>query len=183
MKLKVVLFAFVLALFQSLAIAAEDIGALQAKAEQGDPEAQFNLGVIYNLGSGVPRDGKKAVRLWLSAAEKGHATAQAYLGTRYENGFGVPQNYALAFKWYRLAAEQGSWIGQGGLAGMFEKGLGMPKNLIEAYAWYSAADANKGEAESSEAKLREMLAQKLTPAQLAEGQKLAVEYFEKYQPK
>jgi len=183
MKLKVALSAFVLTLFQSLAIAGEGIETLQAKAEQGDSEAQFNLGMIYNLGSGVSRDGKKAARLWLIAAQQGHATAQAYLGTRYENGFGVPQNYAIAFKWYRLAAEQGNWIGQAGLAGMFAEGHGMPKNLIEAYAWYSAADANKGEAESSEAKHRDLLAQKLSPAQLAEGQKLAVEYFEKYQPK
>ena len=42
-------------------------------AEQGDANAQFNLGVMYDNGEGVSEDDVEAVRWWRLAAEQGHA--------------------------------------------------------------------------------------------------------------
>ena len=76
-------------------------------AEAGDAVAQFNLGVMYDIGDGVPQDYAEAVKWYRLAAEQGYVAAQYNLGTMYDNGKGVPQDYAEAVKWYRLAAEQG----------------------------------------------------------------------------
>ncbi len=76
-------------------------------AEQGDATAQFNLGVMYNFGLGVPQDYQEAVRWYRLAAEQGYAPAQFNLGFLYDKGLGVPQDYAQARDWYRKAAAQG----------------------------------------------------------------------------
>ena len=51
----------------------ETVAELQAKADQGVASAQFNLGLIYLEGQGVPQDGAEAVRWYRLAAEQGHA--------------------------------------------------------------------------------------------------------------
>ena len=75
-------------------------------AEQGDAEAQFNLGVIYDEGQGVPQDYAEAAKWYRMAAEQGDADAQFILGVMYDEGQGVPKDDTEAVKWYRLAAEQ-----------------------------------------------------------------------------
>jgi TPR repeat protein len=77
-------------------------------AEQGNAPAQFNLGLMYQSGIGVPRDYATAVKWFQSAAERGDARAQYNLGLMYGNGDGVPQGYALADMWITLAAAQGN---------------------------------------------------------------------------
>jgi len=74
------------------------------RAEQGDAVAQYNLGLMYKQGKGVPQDYKEAVRWYRVAAEQGDATAQYNLGGMYHEGQGVPQNYIQAHMWYNLAA-------------------------------------------------------------------------------
>ena len=83
------------------------IDALRVRAEAGDAEAQFNLGVLYNNGDGVPQDDAEAVRWYRLAADQGYADAQYNLGVMYATGEGVPQDDAEALRWYRLAADQG----------------------------------------------------------------------------
>ena len=78
-------------------------------AEQGDADAQSNLGLLYRKGRGVPQDYKTAVKWFRLATEQGNASAQYNLGVMYDNGYGVPQDYKTAVKWYRLAAEQNSF--------------------------------------------------------------------------
>ena len=77
------------------------------KAQQGDAEAQFYLGVCYYNGEGVNQDYSQAVYWWRKAAEQGLAEAQYNLGVCYERGEGVNQDYSQAVYWYRKAAEQG----------------------------------------------------------------------------
>ncbi len=59
-------------------------------AEQGDANAQYNLGVMYNHARGVPQDYEKAFHWYSKAAEQGHASAQYNLGLMYELGQGRP---------------------------------------------------------------------------------------------
>jgi len=75
-------------------------------AEQGHADAQFNLGVMYSNGQGVPQDNAQA-RDWLQkAAEQGMADGQVKLGIMYQDGLGVLQDYVQAHMWYNLAAAQ-----------------------------------------------------------------------------
>ena len=71
---------------------------LRAKAEQGDASAQYNLGVRYATGRGVPQDDAEAVRRYRLAADQGDANAQFRLGQRYGTGLGVPHNDAEAVR-------------------------------------------------------------------------------------
>ena len=82
--------------------------ALRSSAEQGDAEAQFDLGLMYALGDGVAQDDAEAVRWYRLAAEQGHAPAQYSLGAMYAMGEGVTQDYVLAHTWCSLAASGAS---------------------------------------------------------------------------
>ena len=65
-------------------------------AEQGNAEAQFNVGYTYAHGRGVPEDETKAVHWYRKAAEQGLASGQLGLGVMYAEGEGVPENDAKA---------------------------------------------------------------------------------------
>ena len=111
-------------------------------AEQGDDSAQYNLGVIYANGEGVPQDYEEAVKWYRLAAEQGHASAQSNLGVMYVNGEGVPQDYEEAVKWYRLAAEQGHAVAQYNLGLMYAKGEGVLQDNVLAHMWFNLGAAN-----------------------------------------
>ena len=77
------------------------------QAEQGDAKAQYNLGVIYANGKGVPKNDSEAIKWYRKAAEQGHAGGQFGLGSGYFLGRGVPEDYVQAFMWLALAKAQG----------------------------------------------------------------------------
>jgi TPR repeat protein len=108
-----------------------------------------------------------------AAAEQGDAAAQHKLGNRYEHGRGVPQDYAEAVKWYRLAAEQGHALAQSNLGVMYDNGQGVPQDYVRAHTWFNLA-ASRGNANGS--KNRDIVAKRMTPAQIAEAQRLAREW-------
>jgi len=111
----------------------------RALAEQGDAQAQHNLGFIYGTGAGVPVSDAEAVKWYRKAAEQGYASAQFNLGLMYRLGTGVPKNDAEAVKWYRKAAEQGDAQAQHNLGVMYDEGYGAPVNDAEAVKWYRKA--------------------------------------------
>jgi len=113
--------------------------ALRQAADQGDADAQFNLGVAYRTGRGVPQDGVEAVAWWRKAAEKGLASAQFNLGYAYAQGQGVPQDDAQAMSWYLQSAEQGNADAQFNLGETYAKGWGVPQDDAQALAWYRKA--------------------------------------------
>ncbi len=73
-------------------------------AEQGNAKAQYNLGLMYYNGEGVPQDYAEAVKWYRKAAEQGYAKAQNNLGLMYVGSLGVPQDYVQAHMWLDLAA-------------------------------------------------------------------------------
>jgi TPR repeat protein len=108
-------------------------------ADQGDADAQVNLGGLYQVGRGVPRDDAEGVRWFRLAAEKGNAAAQHNLGLAYEHGGSVDRNFSEAARWYILAAEQGFAASQYRLGLIFQNGQGTPKDLREAARWLQKA--------------------------------------------
>lgn len=81
--------------------------ALRQAAEQGDARAQVNLGLMYERGDGVPKDGREAAQWYRRAAEHGEAMGQNNLGVMYERGDGVPKDLVFAYMWFNLSAAQG----------------------------------------------------------------------------
>jgi TPR repeat protein len=108
-------------------------------AEQGDPLAQVNLGVMYHNGQGVPKNYREAARWYRKAAEQGNATAQLNLGIMYDNGHGVKQDHVEAGRWYRRSAEQGNAAAQASLGVLYENGWGIEQNHAEALRWFRKA--------------------------------------------
>jgi clan AA aspartic protease (TIGR02281 family) len=114
-------------------------------AEQGDAQAQHNLGWMYDNGQGVAQDYLEAELLYRQAAAQGLADAQANLGFMYANGQGVAQDDVEAVRWWRLAAEQGIAEAQRGLGFMYANGRGVAQDHAEAERLYLLA-ATQGDA-------------------------------------
>jgi len=116
-----------------------------------------------------------AVQLLTPLAFRGNAQAQAFLGFMFENGYGAPQVYVTASDLYFQAASRGNPFGQGMLGLMYDKGHGVPQDFILAYKWLNlaAARATKHERDYF-LRLRNAVASKMSPAQIAEGQRLAL---------
>ncbi len=114
-----------------------------------------------------------ALRLWRPLAEQGNAEAQVGLGLLYLNGWGVPRDYAAAVAWYRKGAEQGAAKAQNNLGLLYTHGVGVPRDFVQAHMWFTLSAA-QGNADAT--KNRANAAAKMTPAQIAEAQKLAREW-------
>ncbi len=137
-------------------------------AERGDADAQALLGAAYYNGRGVEQDYGEAVRWTRLAAEQGNVRGQSLLGAIYYNGHGVEQDYGEAARWARLAAEQGDAGAQMLLGMSYLSGTGVAQDDISAYVWLTLADSGGGIQGVSA--LRDRLAQRLTPEQVAEAQ-------------
>jgi hypothetical protein len=139
-------------------------------AEQGHVRAQYNVGLRNFWGDDGPPDYAEAAKWWCEAAEQGHVQAQYNLGEMYRKGQGVPHDDAEAKKWYRRAAEQGFAKAQYNVGTMYR---GVPLDLVQSYMWYSLAAAQGIEhAQGS----RDLVAGVMTPAQLAEAERLTREW-------
>jgi uncharacterized protein len=146
-------------------------------ADQGSASAQYNLGDMLRDGQGMPQNYAEAAKWYRKAADQGYASAQLSLGTMLHNGQGVPQDYAEAATWFRKVAEQGNPLAQGKLALGYEKGEGVAQDYVLAHMWYNLAAARStGEDQKRSSRMRDSLAAKMTPAQIAEAQRLAREW-------
>lgn len=146
-------------------------------AEQGNAHAQSNIGLMFDNGQGVTQDFKEASKWYRLAAEKGQADAQTNLGVMYGKGHGVIQDYKEAVKWYRLAAEQGHVIAQSNLGLMYARGHGVTQDYVQAHKWFNIAGLKGKENDFRDREIAEM---RMTLDQIAEAQRLASEWMEKY---
>ncbi|WP_432472836.1 tetratricopeptide repeat protein [Amphritea sp. HPY] len=118
------------------------IQQLSAHAQEGDPESQFQLGVLYLKGIGVTRDTKTSFEWFLKAADQGLSQAQSAIGSLYQQGVGVSQNNVEAARWWQLAAEQGDIAAQRGIGFLYLRGIGVSQDIIQAEKWYLLAGKN-----------------------------------------
>jgi uncharacterized protein len=114
-----------------------------------------------------------ALRLFRSLSDQGNALAQQRLGAMYERGLGVTEDYAEAVRWYRRAAGQGFAISQWALGTMYEYGYGVPQDYVQAHMWCNLSAAQGFNAATQ---CRAEVEKAMTPAQVAEAQKLAREW-------
>ena len=119
-----------------------------------------------------------ALRELRPLAAQGDANAQFFLGVMYDFGLGVHRDYARAVKWYRKAADLGFSRAQSNLGQMYSKGRGVPQDDAQAHMWYNLAASRfpPGEDRDRAVKNRDIVAKRMTPAQISEAQKLAREW-------
>ena len=152
---------------------AEAIKWYRRAADQGNASAQNNLGVSYEHGRGVPRDYAAAADWFRKAAGQGNAMAQYNLGFMYDTGIGVALDQDEAAKWYRKAANQGDAVAQSNLGALYARGYGVPRDYVQAYMWSSLAAAR---GDRYALKNRNFIAKAMTPDQIAEAQRLTLEW-------
>lgn len=141
-------------------------------AEQGEASADYPMCLSDTHCKGPSQDPSEAISWNPRAGAKGHASAINNLGAMYEQGDGVQQDVAVAVKLYAMAARQGGAWGQRNLARMLSEGAGVAANPVQAHAWLSlAASADVPHPQAAEE--RDALAERLSPAQIAEARRLA----------
>ncbi len=133
-------------------------------------KAEYEQGLAYAFGDGVPQNDRTAFNLFYESAEKGYVLAQYKIGVAFAYGEGVRQDQKKAAEWYRKAAEQGHTIAQRNLATMYLDGKGVEQNKVQALAWYQVV-ANAGNA--MDLRRRDMLKQELSEVELIESQQLS----------
>jgi localization factor PodJL len=84
--------------------------AFKPIAKDGNPVAQFALGVMYENGQGVPKDYPRSLYWYRKAARQGYARAQNNLGVLHATGRGGSTKHVRAYMWYSLAAAEGNRI-------------------------------------------------------------------------
>jgi uncharacterized protein len=108
-------------------------------------------------------------------AEHGNSSAQAILCFLHTHGRGVPQSYPDAADWCRRSAEQGNAQGQYMLGLLYNTGHGVPENFVQAYKWLNLAAAHaSGPKRDFSYRIRDSVATKISPAQIAKAQALAI---------
>ncbi|MBC8317400.1 MAG: sel1 repeat family protein [Desulfobulbaceae bacterium] len=105
------------------------------------------------------------------AAGDGDSYSQLLLGYKYYNGQDVDQDFGKAMQWYRKSAEQGYADAQIYLGTMYHNGEGASVDYVQAHMWFNLAAA-QGHDRGRE--LRDLIAEKMTPVQIAEAQKRAL---------
>lgn len=148
---------------------------LQRDVANGDPTAQYVLGVMYLNMMVEPPSPDAAAGLITKSAEAGNLQAQSELARMYRVGDGVEQSFEQMMHWYEQAANQGDVGAQLFLADGYGYGFGVEPDLVEAYKWYEIAIRYWG---PLAVRAREVLAERMTDEQIAEAVRRAGEWFE-----
>ena len=152
-----------------LAFTEDDFKEAQKGAESGDADAQLSLGIMYDLGQGVPQNFTEALKWYRLSASQGNAAAQNNLGVMYLNGSGTSRNFFEGAKWIQMSANQGYAKGEMNLGLLFAKGTGVARNTASAVYWMRKG-AEQGDPDAAE-KMGEIY---------AEGQITTWDYIEAY---
>ena len=135
-------------------------------AEQGDADAQVNLGNLFMRGWGVGQDYAAAFDWYQKAADQNHPIAQSKLGMLHYYGLGTFKDSEAAAKWFRRAADQGVSAAQAVLGTLYAQGEGVPKDPIQAFFWLTLA-FEFGDEEAP--RVREELAGQMSPGEISEA--------------
>ena len=103
-------------------------------AENGNPSAQYEMGLVYSRGKGVPEDEEKAAEWFKKAAQYGHPNAMCELGEMAY--FAKDPDFAEAFRWFTNAADSGSSLGTTMLGLMYDLGQHVQQDCGKAKELY-----------------------------------------------
>ena len=135
-------------------------------AEEGNAEAQFDIGYAYYTGEGIGRDYTSAAMWFKRSAKQQFAKAMYNLAYCYMNGRGVPRDYDKAYSMLVESAEKNYKRAQLTLADCFARGVLVEQNEAESNKWRSRAEGGsaKKQQETEEAKTETKAAKTETKA-------------------
>jgi TPR repeat protein len=120
-------------------------------AKVGDVDAQFEVGLAYETGTGAGRDEAEAARWFRQAALQGNVEAQYHLARLVARGAkGLKQDLPTAVKLYQDAAAKGHALAMNALGQAYQQGKGTTADLAKAAEWYGkAADLKLADAQNN----------------------------------
>ena len=155
-------------------VASAQFQEIQAAAIKGDAVAQNKLARMYALGQGgLKQNSNEAAKWFRKSATQSYPRSEYNMGMIYSRGEGVPKSMGESLRWYRKAANQGYVRAQRKLGNFYAQGVGVPRNYARAYMWYNLAAA-AGDSEARAA--RDRLTPKMGGGQIAEAQRLSVQF-------
>jgi len=114
------------------------------QANTGAVTAQYEMGLRYADGEGVPQNYHDAMTWFAKASDAGNAKAQWKLALGYLKGIGVPRDERQAVMWLKRAANNGDTRAQRALSEMYLSGQDVPRDYVRAYTWANIAAALEG---------------------------------------
>ena len=118
---------------------------LSYEANLGDDKAQYNLGIMYKKGLGVPVNNNEAFSWFFLSANQGNILANYALGHAYLKGSGIKKNYKSALKAFKYAALREHPSSRLIIGNMYYQGQGVIVSYSRAFLWWSLAqDLNIG---------------------------------------
>ena len=144
-------------------------------AERGVAKAQYNLGVVYELGFDGARDYDEALRWYRKAADQEYALAQYDLGRMYAEGRGVTQDDHEAVRLWHKSAEGGYVLAQYNLGLMYIAGRGVAQDFVQGYIWLSIAFVWGIQVAED---LRQLVRRKMNDDQITESEKQVATWLE-----
>ena len=108
-------------------------------AAKGDAAAQFELGMRYAEGRGMPQDHQQAISWLNKAAQQNLAPAQFRIGSMYERGLGTGKDLKRAREFYMKAAAQGHARATHNLGVLFAEGAEGKPDYATALTWFKKA--------------------------------------------
>ncbi|WP_198263125.1 tetratricopeptide repeat protein [sulfur-oxidizing endosymbiont of Gigantopelta aegis] len=119
-------------------------------AEQGNPVAQYSIGLLYEQGKGVKKDARLALKYFESAVAQNLPAAQYYLGMKYYAGLDIKRDVVKARQLLKKSAQNDYLQAQFQLASLYNKGIGGAQDARLATHWFSqAAESGYGPAQHS----------------------------------
>jgi TPR repeat protein len=119
-----------------------DLKALTKKAESGDRQAQYDLGMVYYSGKEeIPRNVELGAEWFLKSAKQGHTEAQFATGRCYFYGRGVPRDKVLGVEWYHQAALKDHKQATYALGDCYFVGEGVERDHAKSLEWFSKSAA------------------------------------------
>lgn len=98
-------------------------------ANNGNPDAQYQIGIMFLEGEGMNVNPEDAAYWFRKAAQNGHAPSQFEIGNCFLTGTGVQRDDRIAAEWFWRAAEGGDPDGALYVARMYRDGRGVSRNL------------------------------------------------------
>ncbi len=113
---------------------------LSYDANLGDDKAQYNLGIMYKKGLGVPVDENEAFNWFFLSANQGNILANYALGHAYLKGSGINKNFKLAFNSFKFSALREHPTSRLMLGNMYYQGQGVAVSYPKAFLWWRLAE-------------------------------------------
>jgi Sel1 repeat len=149
------------------------------RANAGDSVAQYEMGLRYADGEGVPQNYRDAMAWFAKAAENGNDKAQWKLGLGYMKGIGVPHDEREAVVWFKRAANHGNVRAQSALSDAYLSGRGIPRDYVRAYTW-SAISAGLRENDNDQLSL---IGSQMTAGELEDARRRISIWWERHSSK